>query len=88
MLLDIFSVLVPILSWKTKAIISGRLVKTYHWGRYNEERLFWKGCPSLMKNNEELLYVAGHFSSLVAKTDEKLYILHRSKENHLMSVTL
>ena len=31
MLLDIFSVLVPILSWKTKAIISGRLVKTYHW---------------------------------------------------------
>lgn len=41
---------------------------------------FGRGVPLLLKNNEELLYVAGHFSSLVAKTDEKLYILHRSKE--------
>lgn len=43
------------------------------------EGCFGRGAPLSLKNNKELLYATGHFSSLVAKTDEK---------NHLMSVTL
>lgn len=38
------------------------------------------GVHLSLKNKGELLYGAGHFSSLVADIDEKLCMLHRNRE--------